>query len=375
MKDYKKKIRVLLIEDDEDDYLLVKHLLSEIDYSPYLLDWESAYDTGLDKICRGSHDVYLLDYFLGKQTGLELMREAIDRGCLAPIILLTGQGGYEVDVEALNIGAADFISKQEMTGSLLDHSIRYAIAQRKTMNDLRESESRCRLLSSQLLSAQEKERRVIARDIHDSIGSSLAAIKFKVESVLIKMEEVHSSFFEPLKNIIPFIQEAIEEARRIQMNLRPSILDDFGILSTIGWVCRQFSSTHPEISFNQEIDITEDEVPGALKIVIFRVLQEALNNIAKHSRATRVIVALERKNQHIGLAVRDNGVGFDLKEKLQSLRDVRGLGLESMMERVELSGGTFTVVSTSKGTTLEANWPLEITLDVSAPWGRLMSSY
>jgi signal transduction histidine kinase len=286
---------------------------------------------------------------------------------------LTGQGDTEVDQGALMGGAADFLNKNELTGSLLDRSIRYAIAQGRIMNDLRESENRCRFLSSQLLSAQEKERRSIARDIHDSIGSSLAAIKFKVESVLMKMREAHPQYSDPLNEIIPFIQGAIEEARRIQMNLRPSILDDFGILATIGWLGRQFALTHPKMALHQEIDIDENEIPGPLKIVIFRVLQEAFNNIAKHSRATKILVALGKINQHIEFSVRDNGVGFDVKEKLQPGQDSRGLGLESMLERVELSGGTFKIESAQKGTVLNAKWPLESNMAVYAPLGNLLS--
>lgn len=358
MKEKKKKVNVLLIEDDEEDYILVRDMLSEIDLPRYRLDWASTYGSGLDQICLDQHAVYLVDYRLGDRTGLDLLTEAMERGCQGPIILLTGQGGIEVDMEALRNGAADFIAKAEMTGPLLDRSIRYAIAHRKILNDLRESESRGHLLSIQLLAAQERERRNMATEIHDSIGSSLAAIKFRVESILAKMEERHP-LCDSLKDIIPFIQETIEEARRIQMNLRPSILDDFGILATINWFCRQFTAIHPAVSLSQEIGVDEKEVPEPLKIVIFRILQEAFTNIAKHSRASRIVVCLEKNDREIELAVRDNGVGFQGKKPSEGDDTGRGLGLESMTERAELSGGTFAIESTAKGTSLSVKWDLK----------------
>ena len=101
-----------------------------------------------------------------------------ERSYCVPIIFLTGQGNLEVDMEAMKAGAADFLAKREINGPLLDRSIRYAIEQRRIMENLRESEGQCRLLSSQLLAAQETERRNIAREIHDSIGQTLAAINF-----------------------------------------------------------------------------------------------------------------------------------------------------------------------------------------------------
>src|SRR5262245_34660254 len=94
-------VRLLLIDDDEDDYLLTRDLLSEIPSFAYELEWVADYQAALEAMCRGSHDVFLLDYRLGQHTGLQLLREATRQGCLAPVILLTGQGEREVDVAAM----------------------------------------------------------------------------------------------------------------------------------------------------------------------------------------------------------------------------------------------------------------------------------
>src|SRR5260370_33716548 len=107
-----------------------------------MLEWVWTYDAAVEKIVRKEHDVYLLDYRLGDHNGLELLQEMLSGGCKAPMILLTGQGDHEVDVEAMKLGAADYLIKGQINGSLLGRSIRYAIEHSQTLEALRESEER-----------------------------------------------------------------------------------------------------------------------------------------------------------------------------------------------------------------------------------------
>jgi len=225
--------------------------------------------------------------------------------------------------------------------------------------ELRKSESDLRQLSVELLNAQEKERKLVAGEIHDSIGSSLSAIKFKVETALTEVGNKSPETASALQTVIPIVQGAIDEARRIQMNLRPSILDDLGISATIKWFCRQFESTYSKIRVKQNINIEEHKVPDSLKTVIFRILQEGLNNIAKHSGTKFVFLSLLKRDRAIKLQIRDYGQGFDLS-KLQSPDGAaRGLGLKNMRERAELAGGSLVIESIEgKGTTIRASWPI-----------------
>ncbi len=128
----KRVIKVLLIEDDEDDYILTQALLNEIGLNEYHLDWESSYEKGLEAVLKCTHDVCLLDYRLGKKDGLQLLVEAEERGAHPPIILLTGQGRYELDVKAMNSGAADYLVKNELQPAMLERSIRYTIDRRQS---------------------------------------------------------------------------------------------------------------------------------------------------------------------------------------------------------------------------------------------------
>jgi signal transduction histidine kinase len=143
------------------------------------------------------------------------------------------------------------------------------------------------------------------------------------------------------------------------MDLRPSILDDLGILATISWFCREFQTTFPSISIETQINIQEDEVPDSLKTVIFRIMQEALNNVAKHGKADLIRLTLWKNDDKIELVIQDNGQGFNLPEVLAMDSSRRGLGLASMRERSELSGGSLAIESTpGKGTTVKAEWPI-----------------
>ncbi len=229
---------------------------------------------------------------------------------------------------------------------------------RKAEEALRHSDKELRILSNQLLSTEENERKRIARELHDGIGQALSAIKFRVENSLRELRKSpdHSEL-KSLETIIPLTQKTIEEVRRIVQDLRPSILDDLGILATITWVCREFQNVYSSIRIKREIGIQENDIPSPLKTVIYRILQEALNNIAKHSRAGLVQLSLQKKHGGVELRLHDNGQGFDLTEAISLKPSRRGFGLASMRERAQLSGATFDIKSAvGEGTTIWVKW-------------------
>lgn len=352
-------LRILLIEDDEDDYILVRSLLSEIVSVCYRLDWVPSCEAALTAIENRAHDIYLLDYRLGDGNGIDLLTTVRTGGYRAPFILLTGQGDYDVDVEAMKSGADDYLAKDRIDANQLERSIRYSMERKRAEEALRESEKQLRFLSAQLLKAQEEERRKIARDLHDSIGSSLTAIKFSLENLLAR---ARSGEFTPesLELPIEVTQRAMDESRRIMTDLRPSMLDDLGIVTTVGWFCRQCRSLHPELGIDVRVRLHEEDVPEELKIVIFRVLQESLSNISKYSKALNVTLTLARSDFGIELIVQDNGKGFNVQSALAGDNGRKGMGLTSMKERTELSGGCFEIDSVpGEGTTIRACWLFE----------------
>ncbi|MFW6052429.1 MAG: MASE3 domain-containing protein [Desulfosalsimonas sp.] len=223
--------------------------------------------------------------------------------------------------------------------------------------ELEESNRELRYLSGQLVTAEQKERRRIARDLHDSISQSLSAIKLSVENISSNFSgRLDSKDKAALEKIVSMCKEAIQEVRRIIMNLRPPALDS-GIKVTINSLCREFNSFYPDIRIREKLEIRDDRLSEEVEAAIFHLFQEALNNIGRHSGAGRVNVFLSEGNRGIRFEVVDDGKGFDPKA-VQESKKGGGFGLAGMKERAELSGGEFHIrTRRGAGTSIVVTWP------------------
>ncbi len=230
----------------------------------------------------------------------------------------------------------------------------------KAEQALRDSRETLHRLSTKLMSAQESERQRVARELHDSLGQSLSAVKFMVERALDEQGDVaeQGSQTSALRSVVPVIQAAVEEVRRISMALRPTTLDDLGLIATIAWFAREFQLTYPHMQVERIIEVEEFEVPDRLRTNIFRILQEAMNNAAKYSQASKITVVLRQVLGDLQLLVADNGLGFNPGE-VRCRTTSGGFGIDSMRERAELFGGSLILTSSpGEGTMIMARWPL-----------------
>jgi PAS domain S-box-containing protein len=229
---------------------------------------------------------------------------------------------------------------------------------KKAVNALEKSEAELQLLSERLLMIQEDERERISRELHDSVGQSLTFVKMSLEYCLNSLsgqesEEVSKS----IADLIPSIQKAIHEVRHICSGLWPAMLDQVGILKTLQWLCEDFEKCNPGLCLKTSIDLFEQDIEKLLKIVIYRLIQEAFNNIAKHSRADSVHICIKKEEGHVQLTIRDNGIGFDTENISAAKSQNIGIGLSSMKKRTEVSGGSFFVDSRpGAGTRITAVW-------------------
>jgi len=172
-------IRILLIEDDEDDYILTRDLLHEIRGSAISLQWVSDYEVALQLALSNEHDIVLIDYRLGERTGLDLLRDATAKGCNAPFIILTGQGDREVDMEAMKAGAADYLVKGKFDASTLERVIRYAMERAITLRELRAAneklEEAMQAVQEEMAMAEMIQRSMLPDDLRRFKGVSIAA--------------------------------------------------------------------------------------------------------------------------------------------------------------------------------------------------------
>jgi PAS domain S-box-containing protein len=217
-------------------------------------------------------------------------------------------------------------------------------------------------LSRKSLEALEADRRMVSRELHDSIGGSLAAIKFGLEYAAEQISRDAACSTTSLEPIISHLVDTIKETKRISVNLRPLTLDDLGLLATIESYARQFSQRYGHVRLVREIQAEEQEIPDEFKIVIYRVMQEALANAVKHSRADLLHIRLRREDAQIVFEVEDNGCGFSVNDVFSRNDGMSGFGLKSMQERTEICNGVFGIHSRPDGGTC-----IRVTLPVGGP--------
>ncbi len=211
--------------------------------------------------------------------------------------------------------------------------------------------------SGHIIAAREDERQRIAADLHDGIVQSLGAIKFGIEAQIEVMQRGHPEVdVSALGGFVDQIREAIEDVRDISRDLSPSVLNEFGICVALEWLCTGMGSELPALDVSCNIHVNEASLPGVIKVAIYRVAQEALNNIKRHSGAESIGVILDADEHTLSLTVRDDGRGFDV-EAIGQESGPRGLGLGGMRQRVESTGGVLTISSMpGDGSEIRAEW-------------------
>jgi signal transduction histidine kinase len=245
------------------------------------------------------------------------------------------------------------------TNEELEKRVAERSAELQTRNEaLRDSEKRLRQLSSQILKVQEDERKRIAEDIHDSLIAQMNVIKLSMETVLDRTKG-DSIASDSLRSLIDLTGRGINETRRIMADLRPSMLDDLGLLPTLNWYCREFEGGYPQIRIEKDFEATEEQIPGSLRTTVFRIFQEALNNAAKNSKANFIRLHLTCLGNRLELTITDDGKGMDLLNAPGEIDPQKSFGLASMSERARLSGGQAAIESIrGQGTTIRASWQI-----------------
>ncbi len=246
---------------------------------------------------------------------------------------------------AYKIGSGDFnasfqaLSDNDTLGQALIHM-------RNKLKEFNEKEIRLvREKTSAVLEAQENERKRIVLELHDGVGQLLTAVRLRVERV--KDDE-------SMREVVAMINETIAEVRRVSYNLMPNALVDFGLEAALKGLCdniKKYASITFDFQYVKEVDI---ELDFDISIAVFRIVQEALNNILKHAQATHVELHIIEKNDEIYCLIRDNGKGFD-----ETQNDKKGFGLTTMRERAKMLNGSFDLESAAAGTIIEVHIPMK----------------
>jgi signal transduction histidine kinase len=299
----------------------------------------------------------------------DVLRELRSLSGDLPVIMLTGRTDAEAAVAAFKLGARDYILR---TGDYLaqvvfslSHGLRRAELARRNAQLSRELAAMNRSLEAQvetrtaelhalslrLLRVQENERRDIARELHDQIGQMLTGLKLQLEAAA---AEASAPVKERLLETLGLAQDLLSRTREMTLQLRPRLLDDLGLQPALEWHLELFQR-QTGIAVASEFSLPPARLPGELETTIFRVVQEALTNVARHSGGKAAQVTVVTDDAHILTEITDRGRGFDLE---QVRAKSNSLGLAGMGERVTLAGGKIELFSSpGKGTRVHASFP------------------
>jgi PAS domain S-box-containing protein len=218
-----------------------------------------------------------------------------------------------------------------------------AILRERAEQSLKKSEQQLRLLTAQLLTAQENERKRLALELHDDLGQALIVLKMQLRAIQKKVSSDCAGPWENLEHSLNYINEIIERVRRLSRNLRPSILEELGLIAALKHLFKELSSQNIQVTL--DLDDINGFFSEEAQLNIFRILQESFSNIAKHAQATRVSVIVKRQDGSVAFQVEDNGRGLDHQKAINGNVTERGLGLTAMDERARMLGGSFNIWS------------------------------
>ena len=197
---------------------------------------------------------------------------------------------------------------------------------------------------TQIIEAQENERTRISRELHDEIGQALTAIKFNLDMIEKELPQTSTPILGRLGEARSLSNQTLTAMRQLSMDLRPTMLDDLGLIPTLRWYIQNFSNRLNICSNFQAIGF-EKKFPPQIETAIYRIVQEAMNNIAKHAKADHFEIILEHRDSIISVSIKDNGKGFDLESVLHPESPERGFGIIGMQERVSLLEGRIDIQS------------------------------
>jgi signal transduction histidine kinase len=330
--------KILVVDDEPKSLFALQELLSQLGQN--LMIAQSG-EEALRLALKNDFAVMLLDVRMPGIDGFETARliRSRERSRLTPIIFLTAAAdemtwmfrGYEV-------GAVDYLMKP-VVPEILKSKVSVFVELHRKSERLRESEEKLRRLAAHLISVREEERAHIAREIHDELGQVLTGLKMEVGWLAKRLKE--PELVEKTDSMAKLIDSTVQTVRKIATGLRPEMLDDMGLVAAVGWQVKEFQK-RTGIRCRAKLPPETAKVDIDVATTMFRIFQEILTNVARHSRATRVDIELVMDPERVSLDVADNGVGIADSDRTGK----KSLGLLGMQERALLFGGELRITGT-----------------------------
>ncbi len=343
---------VLVVEDNPEMGHFIRDILAKEYRTAAALDGRE----GLEKALSLRPDLIVCDVMMPRMGGEEMVRELRSRRDFSatPIVMLTAKADDELRLSLLDEYVQDYVTKPVRGAELLAR-VRNLVKAQQRETALRQSQEELRTLAGRLVSAQEQERARVARDLHDGLNQRLAAVTINIGALQSRLSEPSDLIRQHLGQIEQQMAVIAEEVRWISHQLHPPALEHVGLAPALASHCSDFQTqTGVPTSFVLQNDAPE--LSAEVASGLFRITQEALQNVAKHAAADDVRVTLRTEGHDVWLSILDNGDGFDTTEAQAR----RGLGLVSMEERARSLGGSLSLESSrGQGTKVEVHIPLK----------------
>lgn len=379
MEKTSKKIRILLVDDDEDDFLIVRNLMSKIQHSPFMLEWCPDFDTSLELICGNEHDAYMIDYRLGAHTGLELLAATEPQKRPQPFIILTGAGDETTEREALRAGASDYLVKGSFDSELLSRTLRYALQRKKIEEQRVQHLLSVNRAKDEFISVASHQLRTPATGVKQYIGMVLEGyagdLNDSQRDMLTKAYESNERQLQIVSNLLRVAQV---DAGKVM--LRKTEVEMVQLIEDI--LKEQYSKFAQRDQQCEFIKPSQDVTAYIDKSAFRMVLENIIDNASKYSEEKKTIsVGIAKLKDGIRIEVKDQGVGikdsdqdrlfekfFRIENPLSTLVGGTGLGLYWAKKIVDLHDGSIRVESEEgKGTTFIITLPLVRKKSPSAP--------
>ena len=352
-----KEVKILHLEDMFTDAELVERELKRQNITCVIRVVSNRNDF-IEALEEFDPDIVLSDHSLPAFNSTEALSILRETGSSIPFILITGTMSEEFAVEMMKQGTSDYILKSNL--QRLPSAVNMAIekGQMQAEKELADKKigqmyEELRELSTHLQIIREEERAAISRELHDELGQQLIRLKMDIAWMDTKIETRNNETNAKVAAAYGLINETVETIRRINSELRPQIIDDLGLFAAIEWLADGFTKS-TGIQCNLKIGLGEPEFPKLVSIQIFRIYQEALNNVAKHAKVDEVHTELNYIDGNMVMTIRDTGNGFDTGQK----RPQKSFGLLGMKERATLLDGIVEVLSQpGEGTTVKLSVP------------------
>jgi signal transduction histidine kinase len=348
-------LRVLHLEDSEPDHeLAMAHLRrGGRAVTAERVDTEAEFREALTR----QWDAILSDFNVPGFSGLRALDIVREQGLQLPLILVSGEIGEDMAVQAMRNGASDYLLKGNLArlAPALEHAIaahESLRARQRADRDLAASRQRLSELAQHLQTSVEMERAAIAREIHDDVGGSLSALKFDL-AWMARQPGVSPELKLRLDGAAETVTHALEASQRIMHNLRPAILEQ-GLVAALQWMTNRFERrTGVSCRFRTSTD--NPQLPAGVPLVAYRTAQEALTNVSKHAQASKVSIDMSVAQGVLSLEISDNGRGLSQDD----LAKARSFGIRGLHERASTVGGWVELSSGPTGTTLILSIPLD----------------